>query len=323
MSLLVPVLAALAGACVYGVTGVLQQRFARRVEGPTENQAGLIKGLIGNPAWVVSTLGSIVGFGLQGLALGTGPIAMVQPLLVTGILFAAVAGFILRHARPDWAFMGALGLTAGGLAVFLAVARPTKGNTDLTVGEALPLGIALVVLLVASVALGLRTKGLARSLAFALAAGLVYGVTAAVAKVTIAQFSHGFVATVTHWSFWALVVLGPLGFLLNQNAFREGKLASPALAVITVIDPLVGLAIGLLWLAERISTGPLAITGEVVGLAAMAGGVWLVAHRAPQVAAEAESESEPPSESDSGEPGRAAEGDGAEESREPASGATR
>jgi drug/metabolite transporter (DMT)-like permease len=286
MTLVVPVLAGLAGACVYGATGALQQRAAHRVEGPTQDQAGLIKGLIGNPWWIASTLGSVIGFGLQGLALGTGPIALVQPLLVTGILFAALTGFALRRARPDWRFLGALGLTAAGLALFLAVARPSKGNTSLTLGEVLPLGIALVVLLAGSVVLGLRTSGLARSLSFALAAGLVYGVTAAVVKVTIGQFSSGLVAVVTHWSLWALVVLGPLGFLLNQNAFREGKLASPALAVITVVDPLVGLAIGLLWLGERIATGPPAITGEVAGLLAMVSGVWLVAHLAPHVAAQ-------------------------------------
>jgi drug/metabolite transporter (DMT)-like permease len=285
VNLTVPVLAALAGACVYGVTGILQQRNAHAVEGSPTDQAGLIRGLIRRPAWVFSTIGSVVGFGLQGLALGTGPIVLVQPLLVTGILFGAVTGFIVRRQRVDWAFMGSLLLTAGGLAVFLIVSRPTKGNGTLTLLEALPLGIALLVLLAASVTLGLRTRKLARSLSFALAAGLVYGVTAAVAKVTIAQFSSGFLATITHWSFWALVVLGPLGFLLNQNAFREGALASPALAVITVVDPLVGIAIGLLWLDERIATGAGAITGEVLGLVAMAGGVWLVAHRAPRVVA--------------------------------------
>jgi len=286
VNLIVPVVAALAGACVYGVTGVLQQRNAHQIEGDATDQAGLIKGLIHRPAWVLSTAGSVLGFLLQGLALGTGPIVMVQPLLVTGILFGAVTGFIVRRQRVDWAFMGTLLLTAGGLAVFLIVSRPTQGNAALTVGEALPLGIGLLVLLVASVALGLRTQGLPRSLAFALAAGLVYGATAAVAKVTIAQFSHGFLPTVTHWSFWALVVLGPLGFLLNQNAFREGELAAPALAVITVVDPLVGIAIGLLWLDEKIATGPGAIVGEVLGLAAMVGGVWLVAHRAPRVVEE-------------------------------------
>lgn len=284
MSLVVPVLAALAGACVYGVTGVLQQRAASDVQGEPSDQAGLVRGLIGRPAWLLSTIGSIVGFGLQGLALGTGPLALVQPVLVTGILFAGVTGFVVRRRRVDWAFIGALSLTAGGLALFLVSARPTRGNAGLTPLEAMPLGVALLVLLAASVLLALRTSGLARSLAFALAAGLDYGVTAAVAKVTIGQFSGGLGAVVTHWSLWALVVLGPLGFLLNQNAFREGRLASPALAVITVTDPLVGLVIGLLWLGETVGTGALAITGQVAGMVAMAVGVWLVAHRAPHVA---------------------------------------
>jgi drug/metabolite transporter (DMT)-like permease len=283
VNLTVPVLAALAGACVYGVTGVLQQRAAHQVEGRTTDQAGLIRGLVRRPMWLLSTLGSVAGFGLQGLALGTGPIVLVQPLLVTGILFAAVTGFVVRRRPVDWPFLGALALTTGGLAVFLLVARPTGGSAGLTLGEALPLGIGMLVLLAASVALGLQTSGLARSLSFALAAGLVYGVTAAVAKVTIAQFTGGLAGVLTHWSLWALVVLGPLGFLLNQNAFREGQLASPALAVITVTDPLVGIAIGLLWLGETVAAGALAITGELGGLAAMALGVWLVAHRAPQV----------------------------------------
>jgi hypothetical protein len=135
-------------------------------------------------------------------------------------------------------------------------------------------------------ALVVRTRGLARSLALALAAGIVYGVTAAVAKVTIGEFqSDGFLGGMTHWSLWALAVLGPLGFLLNQNAFHEGELVSPPLAVITVTDPLVGIGIGVLWLGERIGASPGAVLGQVVGLAAMALGVWLVAHRAPHLAA--------------------------------------
>jgi hypothetical protein len=111
-------------------------------------------------------------------------------------------------------------------------------------------------------------------------------VTAAVAKVTIGAFaSGGFLAGLTHWSLWALVVLGPLGFLLNQNAFHEGELVSPPLAVITVTDPLVGIGIGVLWLGESIGRSPGAVVGQVLGLAAMALGVWLVAHRAPHLTA--------------------------------------
>ena len=299
MNALLPVLAALAGAAVYGVTGVLQQRSARRVEGETTNQVGFVRGLISQPLWLFSTIGSVLGFALQGLALGSGPIVLVQPLLVTGVLFAAVTGFLLGHRPVDWPLMGSLLLTAGGLAAFLLVARPSAGDARLTVGEVLPLAVTLFVLLIACIALALRSHGLSRALSLALASGIVYGVTAAVAKVTISAFSGGFTAGVTHWSLWALVVLGPLGFLLNQNAFRESELVSPTLAVITVTDPLVGIGIGVLWLNESIWGTPGAVFGEVLGLAAMALGVWLVAHRAPHLSEEvatsgARAEGEPP-----------------------------
>jgi len=284
VSLVLPVAAALSGALVYGVTGVLQQRAARRVQG--SDQLGLIRGLLIQPVWLLSTLGSLLGFGLQGVALGTGPIVLVQPLLVTGVLFAALTSFLLGHHPVDWPLMGSLLLAAGGLAAFLLFAHPTQGGDTLTVRDVLPLAIGLFVLLMGCLALVVRTRGLARSLALALAAGVVYGVTAAVAKVTIGAFqAGGLISGLTHWSLGALVVLGPLGFLLNQNAFHEGELVSPPLAVITVTDPLVGIGIGVLWLGETIGAAPGEVVGEVLGLAAMALGVWLVAHRAPHLAA--------------------------------------
>jgi drug/metabolite transporter (DMT)-like permease len=116
-----------------------------------------------------------------------------------------------------------------------------------------------------------------------------------VAKVTIGAFqSGGLSAGLSHWSLWSLVVLGPLGFLLNQNAFREGEMVSPPLAVITVTDPLVGIGIGVLWLGEDIGGSPGAVVGEVLGLAAMALGVWLVAHRAPHLSASGDQVQEQP-----------------------------
>jgi drug/metabolite transporter (DMT)-like permease len=291
VNLLLPVSAALAGALVYGVTGVLQQRATHRVH--QHDQVGFVRGLIGQPLWLLSTIGSVAGFALQGLALGTGPIVLVQPLLVTGVLFAALTSFLLAHRPVDWPLMGSLLLTAGGLAAFLLCAQPTAGSDTLALHGVLPLATTLFVLLLGCFFLGLRTRGLSRSLSFALASGIVYGVTAAVAKVTIGEFeSGGLAAGATHWSVWALVVLGPLGFLLNQNAFREGEWVSPPLAVITVTDPLVGIGIGVLWLDERLSDTPGRVVGQVLGLAAMALGVWLVAHRAPHLSAKARAEQE-------------------------------
>jgi len=301
-------MAALAGACVFGVAGALQQRATRRVPAGEGRGGGFVRGLLRQPAWLLSTIGSVGGFALQGVALATGPIALVQPVLVTGVLFAAAAGFLLRRRDGvgrgiDSAFVLALLCTVGGLAVFLAVARPLPGQGLLMVRQLVPLAVGLGVALFGCLSLASRTSGTVRSLALALATGIVYGVTAAVAKVTISTFPQGPVAVLTHWSLWALVVIRPLGFLINQHAFREGELVSPVVAVITVTDPLVGIAVGLLWLGERLHSGPGAIVGELAGLALMASGVWVVASRAPHLTGETADGAAQPAQSPDRRPG--------------------
>jgi drug/metabolite transporter (DMT)-like permease len=265
---------------VFGVTGAVQQLATHRIESG-RGPIGFVRGLLRQPLWLFSTLGSIAGFALQGLALSTGPLVLVQPLLVTGVLFAAVTAFLLRRGPVDpWLVEGLL-MTAGGLALFLAVARPVPGDGVLTPGQVVPLAAGLAAVVAGCVAMALRVQDARRSLSLALAAGIVYGVTAAVAKVTFAQFPLGPIAVLTHWSLWVLVILGPTGFLLNQMAFHEAALVSPVVAVITVADPLVGIGIGLLWLGESVHAQGFAVVGEVAGLAIMAGGVWLVAQRTP------------------------------------------
>jgi hypothetical protein len=45
------------------------------------------------------------------------------------------------------------------------------------------------------------------------------------------------------WPLYLLVIVGPVGFLLNQNAFQAGILISLVLAIITTADPLVSISI--------------------------------------------------------------------------------
>jgi drug/metabolite transporter (DMT)-like permease len=290
MNMAVPTIAALAGACIFGVAGALQQYATHQV---SAGRHGFIRGLLRSPLWLATTVGSVVGFAFQGLALATGPLVLVQPLLVTGVLFAAATGALLHHRRADPVLGSGLVMTVGGLAVFLVAARPSRGGDVLTLDEVVPLAAALAVLVAGCLALALRTVGTARSLALALATGIVYGVTAAIAKVTIGDFQQGPGAGLTSWSLWLVIVLGPAGFFLNQLAFREGELVAPVVAVITVTDPLVGIGIGILWLAEAVQNDPVALAGQVLGLLAMATGVWVVAHRAPHLTGEAPAEDGP------------------------------
>ncbi len=113
---------------------------------------------------------------------------------------------------------------------------------------------------------------------------MLYGVTAGVAKLALGLLhDDGLMALLRSWPLYAVLVIGPAGFLLNQNAYQSDRAMAPALAVITVTDPLVGIGVGVLWLEENLQSGVGPVLGEVFALAALAVGVWLLAHGAPQL----------------------------------------
>jgi hypothetical protein len=82
--------------------------------------------------------------------------------------------------------------------------------------------------------------------------------------------------------------VGPLGFLLSQNTFQHGTLIAPALAIITIVDPLVGVAIGVSWLGEQVNSSPAVLAGELIAVLVIMGSVGLLAHRGTQLRREME-----------------------------------
>jgi hypothetical protein len=127
-----------------------------------------------------------------------------------------------------------------------------------------------------------------RPLALALAAGVCYGVNAFLLKLVTFSLGQGFAAPLQQWPLYALVVIAPVGFLLNQEAFQSGALIAPALAVITTVTSLVSIGIGYLWLNENVTSGPGDVAIDVASLAVMTTGIVLLAHRAPIVARQRE-----------------------------------
>ncbi|MGH7921799.1 MAG: DMT family transporter [Candidatus Dormibacteraceae bacterium] len=272
---------AIGGAAGFGLAGALQHTTMAREQTRPSLRAGLVKDLIDQPLWIASLVATGIGSGLQLVALSTGPLAMVEPLLVTGLLFAVLFRSLFRRHWPHTSTMIGAGLCVAGLATFLAIARPPGGAAMLELTETVPLAIALAVVLVICIALAIWRGGRTRSLAFAVAGGSLFGVSAAIAKVaTGVVLGHGIVALFVDWPLYTMAVLGPAGFLMTQHAYRAHPELAPAQAVITLTDPLVGITIGILWLHEAIQASPPAIAGEVLGLIGLAGGVWLLAHHA-------------------------------------------
>ncbi|WP_020658534.1 DMT family transporter [Amycolatopsis benzoatilytica] len=304
MSLVVAVPAAVAGAACMGIASAAQARATKEVETGKPLDLTLFKRLVGRPLWLIGIAATILGLVLQLVALAFGPLLLVQPLLVTSLMFAGFASARLERRRPDRTMsVGGL-LCAAGLAAFLVIARPGGNGETLVNGSALlPLGITLAVVTLISLVVAASTKsGSLRVLGLAVATGVLYGLTAGLMKVVAGQFRSGVDEPFRHWTLYLVCVVGPLGFLLSQNTFQQGRFLTPALAVITALDPLVGVAIGLSWMGESADGRPLALAGEALAALVIVVGIAMLSTRASHLSAEipADEEESTPGEPDDG-----------------------
>ncbi|MBV9728083.1 MAG: DMT family transporter [Pseudonocardiales bacterium] len=284
--------AAVAGAASFGLASAVQQRATKQVPTTGTLDPRLILELIRRPVWVLGIGTVIVGLSLQLVALAFGPLVLVQPLLVTGVLFGAVFSALLAHRRVDRLIvLGSLGCVAG-LSAFLVFVRPTGATTQLANNgwTLLPLAITLGVIVLGCLAVAARFSGAVHVAALAAATGVLYGLTAGLMKVVTGQFRDGgFVEPFSHPVLYVVCAVGPMGFLLSQNTFQQGTLIAPALAIITIVDPLVGVAIGVNWLGEQVDSSSAALAGQAISAVVLIGSVVLLAYRGTQLRQEIES----------------------------------
>jgi drug/metabolite transporter (DMT)-like permease len=267
-TLAIAVPAAVLGAAGFGLASAAQQRATKEVELAPTLSPRLLVDLTKRPMWLiglVATMGALV----------------VQPLLVTGVAFAAVFTALMSRRRPDLLTMlGAL-FCAAGLSMFLLLARPVAvgPDTGIDIASAMPLAIGLAVVAVGCLIYASVVTHPSRVLALALTTGILYGVTAGLMKVVTGQLRIGLDEPFRHPVLYVVCIIGPIGFLLSQNTFQQGRLVSPAVAVITSADPVVGVLVGVSWLGERIDTSPAHLAGAAIGAAVVVAGIALISAR--------------------------------------------
>jgi drug/metabolite transporter (DMT)-like permease len=271
----IAVVAALAAGCTFAIGAVLQQSAAR--EAPIEESLSLrlLWDLAHRPRWLLG-IGSDVGsFALQALALAFGPIALVQPLLVTGVLFAVPIAVRLRGMRlhlQEWA--GTLAV-AGGLSMFLAAAAPEEGEPQTTLTRWTLILVAIGGLMVVGVLLGRAVQGPVRASFFALSAGAAFGLLAALTKTSTWLLGQGAGTFFTAWQPYAMAGVAIAGAVVQQSAFQAAPLPA-SLPVMDAVEPAVAVLIGVFAFAEDVRTSVLALTGEAAGVVALITGIVLL-----------------------------------------------
>src|SRR5262249_28674762 len=91
----------------------------------------LLKYLFQRKVWLAGIIFDCSGYGFQALALSVGPLSLVEPLFVSGLLFALILGVIVHHRAlsvTEW--IGTFLVTVG-LVAFVIATQPQEGNYNI------------------------------------------------------------------------------------------------------------------------------------------------------------------------------------------------
>jgi len=252
---------ALAAALLFALGSALQRRVA--VDGSS------LLALVRRPPWLVGIAADSAGYAAQAAALAVGRLAVVQPLLVSTLVFALPLER-RRVRRAEWAAAVAV---AAGLALFVTVADPTGGHAD-----AAPAAWAATFAACAAVCVLCRSG----AVALGCATGVLFGLSAALTKVVVDRLDDGVLHALLDWHVLALLVVGALSLDRSQASLRVGSLGT-ALAAQMAFDAITSLLIGVLAFGERLHTSPLALTIALLGLALALAGLVAMGVRQPSV----------------------------------------
>lgn len=265
------VLFALCAAVFAAVGIVVRQRATMDVPAEKGVSTVMLRTLLRRRLWWAGTASAVAGYVFQALALGFGSLLLVQPVLVSALLFALPLSARLAHrkvSRAEWVW--ALLLT-GALTVFVALARASTGTYSVSVTTTITVAVVCAAAVTLCVLLATRSNDWRRAVLLALAVGVMFGVVAVLTKIVMHTITEGSVLTaLTTPALYLVVTLGVVATLLQQSAFHAGSLQT-SVPTMLVLEPVVAVVLGSVVLGEHLSiTGwePVALSVAVGAMAA-------------------------------------------------------
>lgn len=280
---------ALLGAVFLSIGAQLQNRGVGKVEANTQSAAG--KGLslkqlgllLARPSWVSGTLMLGLAIILQLGSLYFSPLIVVQPLGAIALVITAIVNSRVTKTRLNRGSIAAIALSVSGIFIFVGVAAFTT-TTQPIENRQLVIILSLLAVLLLGLAIAfvlLRHK--ISILFYVIAAGLLYGFVATLAKVVLSHLQQGHFEWLTALCVIGLLSATALGAYFVQNAYSSGP-PDMVIAGLTVVDPLVAVLIGVTVLGEA-AYAPLWADGVFVLSGAIAVlGVFLLSRHHPELA---------------------------------------
>lgn len=263
------VLLGLLAAVAFALGTVLQQKGTLQTEGEGPADVHFLTQLFRRPVWLLGGAAQVTGWVLQAVALHDGSLVVVQSLTTLSLVFALPLGVRLTGQRvTPRAWTAAIAITAG-IVLFLAAGTPGSSSSTPSAHDWWAAGLVTAVL---AATLSRAARGRAageRAVFYGSAAGLAFGMQAAVTKVFTNDIGDGLGAILSSWEVYVLVATALVGFALQQSALKTGALA-PAIASSNAVTLFASVALGLTVFGESLHTdsarSPLVVLGLTLAL---------------------------------------------------------
>ena len=277
---------ALVGAVFLALGAQFQHRGVTKVEALLEETSqGLsrrqLAALLARPSWVLGTLmlGLAIAFQLTSLYLA--PLIVVQPLGAVALVITALVNARLTGVKLDRLTIRSIALCVGGVAVFVTIAAFVARETEITDAQLLTVLVILGVVLVAAAIAFVFLRRRLKAIIYIIAAGVLYGFVATLAKVVINRIRTENFDWLTVSCIVALLAATALGAYFVQSAYASGP-PDLVIAGLTVIDPLVAVGIGIIVLGEAAGAPLFAIIAFILAGVVAIYGVFELAKHHPQ-----------------------------------------
>jgi drug/metabolite transporter (DMT)-like permease len=234
--------------------------------------------LLSRPSWLLGSVLLAIAVLFQLTSLGFAPLIVVQPIGVVALVVTAVLNARLARIRLVARAKRAILLCVGGVGVFVVIAAAYAvdrliSDPQLIIVLAM-LGVITVTFAIVFAVVRRRSGAL-----FAIvAAGVLFGFVATLAKIAITRVTTGGFDPLTIIAVAALVFAAVLGGYFVQTAHQLG---SPDLVIagLTVVDPIVAVLIGAFVMGEAVlMPWPAALLGVAAGATAVLGVRELAKH---------------------------------------------
>ena len=267
---------AILAAVLFALGTVLQQKGTLSTVASEADPRFLLQ-ILHRPVWLAGAILQSSGWIVQAAALDRGSLVVVQSLTALSLVIVLPLGALLtnQHIGPR-ALSGAI-LTVVGIVFFISAGQPQGGTNHPNAAAWWWACVTIAVLVLILYMVGRRWTGASKALVFGSAAGLGYGLQAAVTKTFVTQIGSGVLALLTSWTIYVLILSAVSGFILQQSALKTGVLA-PAMASSNSVSLFASVILGIVVYGETLSSTGAGHTGSaVIGLVVAIVGIALLA----------------------------------------------